>query len=344
MQTQAFQLVKNGEASQAFALNTVQLPALESDDIHIKVSAFGLNYADVMARNGLYKEAPPLPCVLGYEVVGEIVAVGKDVDASEVGKRVVAFCRFGGYAQDVITKSYAYAPIGDLDTGKALCLATQYVTAYYMCNYVNTARKGERALIHAAAGGVGTALLQLLKLQGVETYAKTSSRKKEAYLKAQGADHIIYYTEGDYAELVEKELNGERLDITYNPVAGSTFKKDFALLGSGGRLILFGGSERSGKKWGILSTLNFVRKMGIVIPIGLMMRSKNILGVNMLKVADNKPHVIQHCLTELVSLLKDDKIDPQVGGSYTSSQLAEAHAELESGRTIGKLIVNWSID
>ena len=124
-------------------------------------------------------------------------------------------------------------------------------------------------------------------------------------------------------------------------MGGSTFKQDMSILGSGGRMILFGGSQLSNGKWGILSQLNFVRKMGLVLPIGLMMRSKNILGVNMLKIADNKPLVLKHCLTEVFKLYQSGKIKPQSGGSYYSGQLNEAHSALENGQTTGKLIIKW---
>jgi len=106
-------------------------------------------------------------------------------------------------------------------------------------------------------------------------------------------------------------------------------------------VILFGGSERSGKKWGILSTLNFVRKMGLVLPIGLMMRSKSIIGVNMLKVGDNKPKLLTKCLTEVTQLIKDGKLHPHVGGEFNVDKIADAHELLESRKSIGKVIVKW---
>lgn len=339
MKTQGYQLVKNGKAEDAFQLNDIELDPINDLQVLVQVEAFGLNYADVMARNGLYREAPPLPCVLGYEVVGTIIEIGAKVSPELMGKRIVAFCRFGGYAKHIITEEYAVSEIDNLDAGKALCLATQYVTAYYMCKYITPAHKGEIALVHAAAGGVGTALIQLLKNEEVKIIAKTGSDSKIEYLKNLGAEHIINYRNSDYAEQVNSILGEERLDISFNPVAGSTFKKDFALLGSGGRLLLFGGSERSGKKWGFFSTLNFVRKMGLQIPIGFMMRSKSVVGINMLKIADNKPKVLGFCLQEVVKMLKEGKIDPQVGGRFKGNDLAKAHDLLESGKSTGKIIV-----
>ncbi len=341
MKTTAIQLIKNGTAEQAFEEKEIALPELEDDEVQIEVESFGLNYADVMARNGLYREAPPLPCVLGYEVVGKIVATGKDVSDHLKGKRVVAFTRFGGYAKHVHTKEIAVAEISDYDSGKALCLATQYVTAFYMSHVATTVQKGDCVLIHAAAGGVGTALIQLLKGKEATIFAKTGSDRKKTYLEELGVDHIINYNKQDYGDQIQHILKRQRLDISFNPVAGSTFKKDWRLLGNGGSLILFGGSERSGKKWGILSTLNFVRKMGIIIPITLMMRSKSILGINMLKVADYKPYTLEFCLKAVVEKALNDEIHPQVGATYSADELPEAHAFLESGKSTGKVVVNW---
>lgn len=342
MITEAFQLVKNSNAFSSFKLTKIELNDPINDEVQIEVESFGLNYADVMARRGLYREAPPLPAVIGYEVVGTITKVGSDVDSTWVGKRVVAFTRFGGYARAVNTNLLAIVDINDMDAGEALCLATQYVTAYYMSHYLLNIHENEKVLVHAAAGGVGTALIQLLKLKKAYIIAKTGSDTKVEYLKELGADFIVNYRNSNYSTSISAHLKNDRLDVSFNPVAGSTFKTDWKLIGSGGRVVLFGGSERSGKKWGILSTLNFVRKMGLIIPIGLMMRSKNVLGVNMLKVADKKPMVLHRCLNAVVELAKDKKIDPKVGASFSSDELAHAHHLLESGESTGKVIVTWN--
>jgi NADPH2:quinone reductase len=307
----------------------------------IEVEAFGLNYADVMARRGMYREAPPFPCVVGYEVVGTVTEIGAKVDPSLKGKRVVAFCRFGGYARHVITWDYAVVPINETPAEEAMVLCTQAVTAYYMAEYLTPIHKGEKVLIHAAAGGVGTVLIQLAKRKGAEVFAKIGSDGKKDLVLSLGADHVINYKQGDYAKQIMKITNGDRLDVSFNPVAGSTFKKDFALLGSGGRIVLFGASEMTSGKWGVLSALNFIRKMGLVIPVGLMMRSKNILGVNMLKIADNRPMVLAQCLKAVVDLYKAGELKPQVGGSYPVDKIADAHTDLESGKTTGKLTVFW---
>ena len=341
MTKQAIQLVKYGPAETAFNFTEATPIPLENDEVEIAVERFGINYADVMARNGLYREAPPLPCVLGYEVVGEVTKIGKDSPKELLGKRVVAFARFGGYSQVVNTKYYAVAPISDLDGNKALCLATQYVTAYYMSEIALYINEGDNILIHAAAGGVGTALIQLMKSKNVNIIAKVGSDNKIAHLKSMGIKHIVNYNKNDYVVEVQAILGDEKLDVSFNPVGGSSFKKDWKLIGPTGKLLLYGGSERSGKKWGILSDLNFVRKMGILIPIGLMGTSKSVIGVNMLRVSEMKPLLLKKCLDAVVALAIKEEIQPHVDKVFKATEIAAAHAYLESGKSVGKVVLEW---
>ena len=123
METTAFVLTQKGEAAAAFSLQTISLPALTETQVLVATEGFGLNYADVMARRGLYREAPPMPCVIGYEAVGTVTAVGSEKNAHLVGKRVVAFCRFGGYAKHVVTEAHGVAEIGGMDGAEAPRLA-----------------------------------------------------------------------------------------------------------------------------------------------------------------------------------------------------------------------------
>ncbi len=339
--SEAFFLVRKGEPSVAFELRKLEMDAPTGNEVIVEVEAFGLNYADVMARKGLYRGAPPFPCVIGYEVVGKVAHCGPDADPSLLGKRVIAFCRFGGYARHVRTNDYAVVVVNDQPAEELMALCTQAVTAYYMAEYLAPVHSCDTVLVHAAAGGVGTMLIQLAKRKGARVIAKVGRDEKMDLVKSLGADFVVNYNKSDYALEVKKWLGNERLDVSFNPVAGSTYKKDMGLLGAGGRIVLFGGSELSNGKWGVFSTLNFVRKMGMLLPIGLMMGSKNVLGVNMLEIADHKPVVMEKCLKDVVALYANGELVPQVGGKYPSSQLNEAHSVLESGRSTGKISVFW---
>lgn len=340
-QTEAIFLTKKGNPEQAFELKAIQLEELKNDEVLIESEAFGLNYADVMARNGLYREAPPMPCVIGYELVGKIIQVGESVNPNLIGTRVVAFCRFGGYSKHVITKQHAVADIGDTPSEIAMALCTQAVTAYYMADFLAPIRKGDNVLVHAAAGGVGTILIQLCKRKGAQVIAKVGSTEKIEIVKQLGADFVVNYKTTEYEKEIQSFLRGDRLDASFNPVGGSTLKKDLSLLGSGGKLFLFGGSELVGAKFGLFSTLNFLRKMGLLLPIKLMMLSKNILGVNMLKIADNRPLILESCLNDVVKLFKAGGLQVISGAVFNHQEIALAHQLLESGKSTGKITVKW---
>lgn len=343
MNTSAFFLIANTSPDKAFELRKMVLPNLKNDELLIEVAAFGLNYADVMARQGLYRDAPPKPCVLGYEAVGTILQVGSSTLNHLLGQRVVAFTRFGGYAKHVITKVDAIMPIENgLSSGAALALTTQYITAYYMVYVATNILPGDRVLVHAAAGGVGTALIQMLKERKAVVYAKCGSDSKKDYVMTHGADFFINYNQNDYIHTLQSQLEGNKLDVSMNPVAGASFKKDMKMLKpGGGKMILFGGSDLTNARWGILSQLNFIRKMGLFTPIVLMMKSQSIIGVNMLRIADNNPKLLHTCIQGVSNLYQKGALTPHVGAEFNSSELAQAHAFLESGESMGKIAVVW---
>lgn len=149
-------LVRTGKVSNAFEIREISIPECSDNFVCIAVEAFGLNFADVMARKGQYRDAPPIPSVLGYDVCGRIVAVGKNVSLHKVGDRVTALTRFGGYAEFAVTEERAAVKINDdADACASLALATQGATAWYCAEEVCSLYENERVLITAAAGGVG---------------------------------------------------------------------------------------------------------------------------------------------------------------------------------------------
>ncbi len=335
-------LVNHSNASNAFEIREVEKPTITADELLIKVDAFGLNFADVMARQGLYKEAPELPSILGYDVVGTVEKVGNKENNHLIGKRVVSMTRFGGYAQFAKTKTAGVSIISaKMSNGEALALATQYSTAYFMAYECVSVFEGDNVLMHAAAGGVGTALTQLLKLKGCTIFGLTSSNQKMDYLKQNGVDYPINHVEENYIDVIKKQLNGNKLDVAFNSVGGSTFKKDMSLLQKGGRILLFGAAERSGQGKGKFKTLKLAWKFGIFSPIQMLMHSQAIIGVNMLHISDEKPAVIKRCLDEVVKMTENGLLNPHVGGVFKADQIGEAHALLESRKSKGKIIVEW---
>lgn len=341
MRTSAFVLSASGEASKAFTFQQIELDSLLPDEVLIESEAFGLNYADVMARMGLYKDAPPMPCVLGYEIVGLIKEVGASVDKNWLGRRVLAFTRFGGYAKHAKTKLSALVEINDLPAHIALPFATQGVTAHYMAEVLSPIQTSDKVLVHAAAGGVGSFLVQLAKLKGATVYGKVGNDAKLEYVHSLGADVLINYKKEDYQKYVATHLAGLKLTASFNAVGGSSVKKDLQLLGPGGRLFLFGGADLGARK-GLLGKISFLWEMGIFLPIGLMMQSKSLLGINMLKLGDQQPLLIQNSMRSMLDLYKSDLIKAPKSEAYSYKELAHAHHVLGSGDSEGKIIINWS--
>jgi NADPH:quinone reductase-like Zn-dependent oxidoreductase len=334
----AIHLVKNGKAATAFETKEIEKPIPKSNEVLIKVAAFGLNYADVMARNGLYADAPPLPSILGYEAVGIIEQIGKDVQDFQVGQKVVAFTRFGAYAEYTVADQRAIAVLPDnILNGEAVALATQYCTAYFSAIEMVNLHEGDNVLIHAAAGGVGTALIQLAKAKRCNIYGTAGSQEKLDYLTKQGVDFPINYRKEDFAEHIQHL--GVRMDVIFDPVGGTSFKRDKTILAHSGRIICFGGSERS--SGGIVQTLKFVLGFGFMSPIGLLMKSQGIIGVNMLRIADHKPHALQRVIHSVVDLYNQGQLKPHVGGKFNAQDISEAHDFLENRKSIGKIVVEW---
>lgn len=338
----AFYLIKHGPATSAFALRELPARVLLPNEVRIQVEGFGLNFADVMSRLGQYRECPPLPTVIGYEVVGTVAETGADVTDLSVGERVLAFTRFGGYAEEVVTD---YRGVVSIPTAWpiafATALGTQYATAWYAATYITRLHPGERVLIHAAAGGVGTALVQIAKHAGCEVWGTAGSAEKLAYLESLGVDHPINYREKPFSSTIVASLGKrERLDVIFDPIGGKTSRQGFQLLGSGGRLVLYGAASLTGKN-NMVAKLRFAWQMGLYHPIQLMMRSKSILGVNMLKVGDYRPVALQQVLQEVVDGAKQGMLQPKATQLFTADDLPKAHTMLEKRQTTGKVAIAW---
>ena len=218
-------------------------PAVGAGEVRIAVHAAGLNFADTMARVGLYPAAPKPPCVLGYEVAGEVETIGEGVTGLTVGQRVMAGTKFGGQAELAVAHARDVMPMPEhlsFEEGAAFCV--NYGTAYAALMIMGGLREGNRVLIHAAAGGVGIAATQVARIAGAEIFGTASAAKHEA-IKAQGVDHPIDYRTQDFKAEVRRLTNGEGVDVILDPMGPTSFRKDYRILRPGGRLIMCGLSE-----------------------------------------------------------------------------------------------------
>ena len=333
-------LIRTGDPDKAFEIREVPNPKINAGEVLVKVEGFGLNFADVMARMGLYADAPPIPSILGYDVVGHVTEVAPDITHVKVGDRVTAMTRFGGYAEYVAAIGMGVAKIADnVPVGEATALTTQYCTAYFAAADVVNLFEGDRVLIHSAAGGVGTALLQYAKHKGCEIFATVGSDTKAKLVKDAGAHHAINYSTQDFEQEVKRITDGKGVDVIFDAVGGSYMKTGFRSLAPGGRIVCYGAADISDRNiFGKISTL---LGFGIYHPMQFMNTSKALIGVNMLRIADNNPARLKRSLDNVVRLHDEGVFKPLIGRVFPVSQLGEAHAFLGGRGSTGKVTVTW---
>src|ERR1017187_1422224 len=321
----AIYLTKFGKPKDAFQIREAPMPEPKENEVRIKVEAFGLNFADVMARRGLYQDCPPLPCVLGYDVVGRIDAIGSKVKTHNMGERVASFSLFGGYSEYIVIDERGAVNIPeDMPAIFAASIMTQYCTAYFACMEATKIYEGDNVLVHAAAGGLGTAFVQLLKLKKAVIFGTCSSEEKVNYLRFIGVQYPINYKTSDYKMEIKKILGDRKLDVVFDSLGGKYISEGMKLLGPCGRMVCLGGSE-------LLSTKNPIIRIGKMLQFGLYhpglltMASKSIIGVYMLNVAKYKSELLFLILHELMLLERQSLIKSSAGKEYPIAQFVEAH-------------------
>ena len=335
----AVQLVKHGNDSSVFQLAEVDKPVPKPGGVVIKVEGFGLNYADVMARLGQYRDAPPLPAILGYDVVGIIESIGEGVDPTRIGKRVVAVTEFGGYAQYAAAHENATVDVpADMPLASAAALATQYATAFYAAFQLGNIQYNEHVFIHAAAGGVGLALVQFCKLKNCMMYGTVSNDAKAETIRQLGVQHVINSSQQNVIEEIRKL--DHKLDVIFDSVGGKSVKTGYKSLRAGGRIVCYGGSQLTAGK-GIFNLAKFGLSFGFYSPIQLLSQSKSIMGLNMLKLMREHPQSLKSILNGTLKLLQEKKISMPIGESFNIEKLFEAHMHLQSRKSIGKVVVKW---
>ncbi len=313
-------------------------PSPGAGQVLVRVRASGVNFADVMARLGLYPDAPPRPCVVGYEVAGTVERLGAGVDAGLVpGQRVVALTRFGGYAEAVAVPSAQVFPLpAAMSFEEGAAVPVNYLTAVLMLRHFGNVRAGDTVLVHAAAGGVGMAAIQLCAIAGASVIG-TASATKHALLREAGVAHAIDYRTQDFEQEVRRLTNGRGVDIALD--ATGAFRKSYRSLAPLGRLVCFGISgaatgltpRRLGAVWRLI-TLPWFH------PIRLMNDNKAVIGVNLGHLWDR----IELLRAEMLLLLQDyeaGRIRPVVGKTFPLADAAGAHRYLQERRNVGKVVL-----
>lgn len=335
----AIYLQKYGSAKEAFVVKETKVPTPKEDEVLIKVKYSGLNFADVIARRGMYPDAPKNPALLGYDVSGEISAVGEKVTEFKIGQQVVAMTRFGGYAEYAVTNKNGVAVVPDgYDMAAATVLATQACTAYYCAEDCVTLHKGDKVLIQAAAGGVGSLLVQIAKHRGCIVYG-TASTGKQDFIKKLGVDYAIDYTKDNFYDVIKG--NGHQLDMVFDSLGGTAFAKGVKLLAPGGKMVCYGAAEQLESRKNKLKLISLAVGFGLFSPISLLMQSKSIITVNMLRIADFKQSVFNEVLHNVIKMADQKIITPHVSKVFPALDIAEAHDFLESRQSTGKVVLKW---
>ena len=335
----AIYLQKYGSAQEAFVVKETKIPIPKEDEVLIKVKYSGLNFADVIARRGMYPDAPKNPALLGYDVSGEISAVGKKVTEFKIGQQVVAMTRFGGYAEYAVTNKNGLAVVPDgYDMAAATVLATQACTAYYCAEDCVTLHKGDKVLIQAAAGGVGSLLVQIAKHRGCIIYG-TASTGKQDFIKKLGVDYAIDYTKDNFYDVIKG--NGHQLDMVFDSLGGTAFAKGVKLLAPGGKMVCYGAAEQLESRKNKLKLISLAVGFGLFSPISLLMQSKSIITVNMLRIADFKQSVFNEVLQNVIKMADQKIITPHVSKVFPALDIADAHDFLESRQSTGKVVLKW---
>ena len=314
-------------------------PLPSSGQVRIRVKVAGLNFSDLMASYHLYPDAPRPPCVLGYEAAGIVDAVGEGADPALVGTRVVAASKFAAHAEALCVPVQSAVKMPDAMTfEEAGALPVNYMTAYHMLHRVANLRPGESVLVHQAAGGVGTAALQLCRhVAGVTTFG-TASRAKHDALRAQGCTYPIDYRSTDYADEVRRITGGRGVDVVLDALGGADWRKGYGLLAPAGRLVCFGFANlAAGGRRNMPRMLTQVLRAPWYSPLKLMSDNRSVSGVNIGHL-DFASEMLAQEMRDILRLYEGGTVKPVIDAAVPFAQAAEGLRRLQQGRNIGKVV------
>jgi NADPH:quinone reductase-like Zn-dependent oxidoreductase len=312
-------------------------PAVLPGTVRIRVRAAGINFSDLLARQGLYPDAPKPPCTIGYEVAGLVEAVGPGVTTTRVADRVVATTRFGGQSELVVVPAAAVfsLPAGwSFEQGAAFPVV--YLTAHHMLVRVAAARRGETVLVHAAAGGVGLAVAELGRLFGLRVLGLASSGK-HAILREYGVAPLDS-RDPRWFDAV-RNMAPDGVDVVLDAVGGDSWRHGYRLLAPAGRLVCYGASGLAdGVKRNVLKTLWRVIRFPRFGPLGLMNDNRSVAGVNLGHLW-NDDVLLAPQIQALLGYAREGKLTPRVDRAFPLTEAAAAHRYIHERRNIGKVLL-----
>ncbi|MBN1351137.1 zinc-binding dehydrogenase [candidate division KSB1 bacterium] len=314
-------------------------PHAGKGELRIRVKAAGINFADILARKGLYPDAPKKPCVVGYEISGIVEAVGESVSANWIDKKVLSLVQFGGYSEIVtVPERQVFEMPSNLSFEQAAALPVNYLTAYQLLVVMGNLRRDESVLIHNAGGGVGLAALDIAKHIGATIFG-TASFWKHEFLKNRGLQFAIDYRSQDWVREIKRLTNGRGVELVIDPIGGKHWQKSFRALRHTGRLGVFGISAATRSNFSEkLSLIKLVFQTPRFNPIGLMNRNKGIFGVHIGHLWHEQGKVLSW-MNALLDGVRQGWVQPHVDRSFPFDKAAEAHEFIEARKNIGKAIL-----
>ena len=315
-------------------------PTPQAGEILVSVRSFGLNFADLLARMGVYPGTPKPPFIPGMEFAGEVAAVGSGASLFRLGDRVMGFSRRGSHAEYVAVSERMVVGIPrsmSFDEGAAFLVNS--LSAYHGIVRLANLRRGERLLVHAAAGGVGLATVQLAHALGAEIFATAGTDRKIEVAKKEGADHVINYVTTDFSGEVRRLTAGEGVDVVMDSVGGKVFRKSWSLLSEMGRYVLFGISSLTGKGgFSRIRAAIAVSSMRPIFPPSLIPANKGIFGFNLGLLVRSEAY-LREAVLELLRYQDQGSLRPVVGRTFPFKDIVEAHRFLQTRQSIGKVVV-----
>lgn len=308
-------------------------------EARIRVKASGINFADILARRGLYPDAPRPPVVVGYEVSGTVDAVGRGVDPGLVGTEVIALTRFGGYA-DVVTvpAGQVFAKPTGLSHEAGVSLPVAYLTAWQLLVVMGSLKADETVLIHNAGGGVGLAAIDIARHVGATIYG-TASKGKHPFLLERGVHEVIDYRETDWTKEVDRLTGGKGVSLITDPLGGTHWKKSYRALRSTGRLGMFGVSTATSSKLaGPLRLGGAAAGMPFFHPVPLMNANKGVFGVNLGHLW-GEAEMTAGWMRTILNGVEEGWVRPHVDRTFPLAEVAAAHGYIEQRRNIGKVVL-----
>jgi NADPH:quinone reductase-like Zn-dependent oxidoreductase len=314
-------------------------PSPAGGEIRIRVKASGINFADILARQGLYPDSPTIPCVVGYEVSGTVDNVGPGLDPSWVGRDVFALTRFGGYSDVVVVpEKQVFEKPASLSHEQAAAIPVNYLTAWQLLVVMGSLKSEETVLVHNAGGGVGLAAIDIARHIGATIYG-TASSGKHAFLMQRGLHEAIDYRTKDWTVELHRLTNGKGVALITDPLGGNHWKKSYKALRSTGRLGMFGISmATTSKLFGPLRLVPVGLGMPFFHPIPLMNRNKSAFGVNLGHMW-HETDMIAGWMQILLKGVADGWVRPHVDKSFPLAQVGEAQTYMEERKNTGKVVL-----